>query len=178
MKKRVVGISLVLVLLIGAGALTYALADGWGRHEPGRHGSRFGHGIMRMLRGLELSDDQKAQISGTLMAARKTAIVSGAQLSVAHMELHEALLQDEVDEAAVEKLKEQIKALQGELLDSRVQTHQSIHGILTPEQRKQARTLFLEKMDDKLEGRFHHGRRSERFHGDGEGRQHGQGQRH
>lgn len=133
---------------------------------------------MRMLRALDLSDDQKEQVGSALMTAHKTTIVSRAQLRVARLELHEALLQDAVDDAAVEKLKEQIKTLQGDLLDNRVNMQQSISGILTPEQRSRARTVFLEWMGDGAEGQFHHRRgRHGRFHGDGEDRHHGPGRR-
>jgi Spy/CpxP family protein refolding chaperone len=183
MKRRVISITLALGLLIGAGALTCALADGWGRRGPGMHGgSMFGHGIMRMLRVLDLSADQKAQVGSTLMAARKTAIVSRAQLRVARLELHEALLQDAIDEATIGKLKERIQTLQGDLLDNRIKVQQSISRILTPEQRSKARTRFLEWMGAGPEGRFHHGRGDDdrghgRFHDDDEGHHHGPGYR-
>ncbi len=135
------------------------------------HGGRmFGHGIMRMLRALELSDDQKEQVSRALIEARKTSIVSRAQLRVARMELHETLLQDTVDDAAIGKLKEQIQSLQGALLDNRIKLQQSINRVLTSEQRSKARTMFLERMGDKSEGSFHHGRG---YHGRGHGRFHG-----
>ncbi|WP_089943035.1 Spy/CpxP family protein refolding chaperone [Candidatus Entotheonella palauensis] len=181
MKKRVISLTLVLGLLMGAGVLTYALADDWGRGRRGHgmHGGKmFGHGIMRMLRTLDLSDDQKEKVSSALMTARKTAIVSRAQIRVARMELHEALLQDSIDEAAIGKLKEQIKTLQGDLLDNRISVQQSISSVLTPEQRSKARTMFLERMSDKSEGSFHHGRSyygrgHGRYHGDGEGRPRG-----
>jgi len=178
MKKQIVSITLVLGLLIGAGVLSYASADDWDRRGFGMHGDRtFGHGIMRMLRTLELSDEQKAQVGSALMTARKTAIVSHAQLRVAHMELHEALLQHAVDDAAIGKLKEQIKTLQGDLLDNRVKAHQSISSVLTPEQRSKARTMFLEGMEDGGERPFHHRRGGHgRMHGEGEG-QHGPGHR-
>ncbi len=176
MKKRLISIVLVLGLLIGAGTLTYALADDWGRRKHGMHGGRtFGHGIMRMLRSLDLSDEQKEKVSSALMEARKTGIVSRAQLRVARMELHETLLQDSIDDAAVGKLKTQIQTLHGALLDNRIRTQRSISDALTPEQRSKARTLFLERMGDKSHGSFHrgrghHGRGHGRYHGDGEGR--------
>lgn len=182
MKKRVITATLALGLLIGTGALTYALADNWGRHGHGMHGGRmFGHDIMRMLRSLDLSDEQKEKISSTLMSARKTEIVSRAQLRVARMELHETLLQDSVDDTALQKLKEQIQTLQGTLLDNRIKTQQSISSALTSEQRQKARTLFLERMSDKSGGSFHYGRGHYgrghgRFHGDGEGHRRGPGQ--
>ncbi len=183
MKKRVASITLVLALLIGAGAATYALADDRGRRGHGMHGGgRYGHGIMRMLRALDLSDEQRDEVGNTLLNARKTSIVVRAQLRVARMELHQALLQDEVDSAAVAKLANQIKTLQSELLDIRIQVQQAINNILTPEQRGKARTMFLERMGGRSEGRFHHGRGYygrgyERFHGDGEDRPRGPGRR-
>jgi Spy/CpxP family protein refolding chaperone len=175
MKKRVISMALVLGLLIGAGALSDAFAEGRGRRGHGMHGDgMYGHGIMKMLRGLDLSDEQKEQVGSALMTARKTAIVSHAQLRVARMELHEALLQDSVDDATINKIKEQIKTLQGDLLDNRVQVQQSISRVLTPEQRSQARTMFLEWMGDGSEGSFHRRRGHHgRFHGDREGRHHG-----
>lgn len=179
MKKQVISITLVLGLLIGAGALTYALANDGARRGYGMHeGMGFGHGIMRMLRALELSDEQKEQVSSALMDARKTAIVSYAQLRVARMNLHEALLQDSVNDTEVNKIKEQIKTLQGELLDNRVKVQQSISRVLTPEQRSQARNMFLEWMSDSSEKGFHHrrghhGRGYDPFQDDEEGRHRG-----
>ncbi len=178
MKKRVISITLVLVLLAGAGvAGTYAVAGDWSRRGPGMHGAkRSGHGMMRMLRALDLSDEQKAKVGVAMKDARKRSIVARAQLRVARMELHDALFQDNVDEAAVKQLRDQMTGLQGELLDLRIAMQQSVHTVLTPEQRSKARTLFLERMIDHSEGRFHGGGRG--HHGRGYGRGHGDGEGH
>ena len=174
-KKQVISIALVVGLLIGAGVLTHALADDWGRRGHGMRGpGGFGHGVMRMLRALDLSDEQQEEVGGVLMEGRKAAIIARAQLRVARMELHEALLQDSIDEAAIGKLKEQIKTLQGALLDNRVKMQQSISSVLTPEQRREARGMVMEWMSERGKGEFrhhrgHHGRGHGRFHG-GDGR--------
>ena len=170
MKKRVISIALVVGLLIGAGVLTHALAGDWGRRGHGMHGKHGGHGMMRMLRALDLSDEQEDQVRSALVEARKIGIVSRAQLRVARMELHEALLQDSVDAAAVEQLKEQVKTLQGALLDNRVKAQQAISSVLTPEQRQEARSMVLEWMSERGKGKFHHRRG---HHRRGHGRYHG-----
>ena len=174
MKKRVISIALVVGLLIGAGVLTHALADDWGRRGHGMRGKHGGHGMMRMLRALDLSDEQEDQVRSALMEARKVSIVSRAQLRVARMELHEALLQDSIDAAAVEQLKAQVKTLQGALLDNRVKAQQAISSVLTPEQRQEARSMVLEWMSERGKGKFHHRRgHHRRGHGDGHDRYHG-----
>jgi Spy/CpxP family protein refolding chaperone len=170
MKKRVISIALVVGLLIGAGVLTRAMAGDWDRGGHGMHGKHRGHGMMRMLRALDLSDEQQEQVRSALVDARKTGIVSRAQLRVARMELHEALLQDSIDATAIEQLKEQIKTLQGALLDNRVKAQQAISSVLTPEQRQEARGMVLEWMSERPEGKFHHRRG---HHGRGHGRFHG-----
>ncbi len=179
MNKRVVGLTLVLVFLVGVGvAATHTMADDRGRrghramHMHG--GKRFGHGMMRILRALDLSDEQKEKVGVALMATRKTSIVARAQLRVARMELYDALSQDAIDEAAVKQLRDQIATLQGELLDARIAVHRSIHGILTPEQRSKARNMFLEHLGDASGGRFHGGGKGH-HDGRGHGRFHGGG---
>ena len=63
---------------------------------------------MRILKGLDLTDEQKASAREIMLAARKQAIPMRAELQVAQLELQELLVQDDVDRAAVDQHLDQI----------------------------------------------------------------------
>lgn len=159
MKKRMIGIGLAIALMLGSGlAATASLAQGWGGHGGHHmHGPRHhGRHLMRMLRGLDLTDEQKAKAREVMMGARKQAIPMRAELRVAQLELQDLLVQDEVDRAAVDQHIDQIGQLRQKLMRHRVDTRLKLHAMLTPEQRAKARTALMDHMTDGPQHGFHH----------------------
>ena len=160
MEKRMIGIVLAVALMLGSGlAATPSLARDWGDHDGHRrHGQRHhGRHWMRLLKGLDLTDEQKANAREIMLAARKQAIPMRAELQVAQLELQELLVQDDVDRAAVDQHLEQIGQLRQKLMRHRVDTRLKLHAMLTPEQRTKARTALIDRMVDGPPHGFHQG---------------------
>lgn len=158
MEKRIIGIVLAVAFMLGSSlAATPSLAQGWGDYDGHRmHGQRHhGRHLMRILRGLDLTDEQKANAREMMMAARKQAIPMRAELQVAQLELQDLLVQDDVDRAAVDQHLDQIGQLRQKLMRHRVDTRLKLHAMLTPEQRAKARTAFMDHMVDGPPHGFH-----------------------
>jgi periplasmic protein CpxP/Spy len=168
MEKRMIGIVLVVAFILGSSlAATPSLAQGWGDQDRHRmHGQRqHGRYLMRILKKLDLTDEQKANAREIMMAARKQAIPMRAELQVAQLELQDLLVQDDVDRAAVDQHLDQIGQLRQKLMQHRVATRLKLHAMLTPEQRAKARTAFIDHMVDgpphgtHRRGEYHRGAR-------------------
>lgn len=161
MEKRMIGVVLAVALMLGSGlTATPSLARDWGDHDGHRmHGQRHhGQHWMRILKELDLTDEQKAKAREIMMAARKQAIPMRAELQVAQLELQELLVQADVDRAAVDQHLDQIGQLRQKLMRHRVDTRLKLHAMLTPEQRAKAHTAFMDRMADGPPHGFHHRR--------------------
>lgn len=127
--------------------------EGWrGRH--GRRG-RHGHGLRRMARRLELTDEQVTAIRDVLRQARKKAIGLRAKARVARIELAELVLEPTVDEAKVDAKVEELLEVQGDRLRERTRTALAVRAVLTPEQAARADGM----LDRLLGGGRHRGHR-------------------
>lgn len=127
--------------------------EGWrGRH--GRRG-RHGHGLRRMARRLELTDEQLTAIRDVLRQARKKAIGLRAKARVARIELAELVLEPTVDEAKVDAKVEELLEVQGDRLRERTRTALAVRAVLTPEQAARADGM----LDRILGGGRHRGHR-------------------
>jgi periplasmic protein CpxP/Spy len=158
MEKRMIGIVLAVALMLGSGlAATPSLARSWGDHDGHRMHDQRHHGRhwMRLLRGLDLTDEQKANARDIIIAAHKQAILMRAELQVAQLELQERLVQDDVDRAAVDQHLDQLGQLRQKLMRHRVDTRLKLHAMLTPEQRAKARTALMDHMADGPPHGFH-----------------------
>lgn len=127
--------------------------EGWrGRH--GRRG-RHGHGLRRMARRLELTDEQVTAIRDVLRQARKKAIGLRAKARVARIELAELVSEPTVDEAKVDAKVEELLEVQGDRLRERTRTALAVRAVLTPEQAARADGM----LDRLLGGGRHRGHR-------------------
>lgn len=127
--------------------------EGWrGRH--GRRG-RHGHGLRRMARRLELTDEQVTAIRDVLRQARKKAIGLRAKARVARIELAELVSEPTVDEAKVDAKVEELLEVQGERLRERTRTALAVRAVLTTEQAARADGM----LDRLLGGGRHRGHR-------------------
>lgn len=158
MEKRIIGVVLAVALMLGSGlAATPSLARDWGDYAGHRmHGQRHhGRHWMRILRELDLTDEQTAKAREIMMAARKQTIPMRAELQVAQLALQDLLMQDDVDRTAVDQHLDQIGQLRQKLMRHRVDTRLKLHAMLTPEQRAKARTAFMDDMSDGPPHGFH-----------------------
>lgn len=135
----------IAALAIAAGA---ALAQGPGYgpgmgYGPGAMGG-YGYGYRNggALAALDLTDEQREKIL-TLQEQnrRKNWDVMG-QLRSEQFKLHGLYTADKVDANAVAEQQKKVDELRRQMIRSRVETHNQIEALLTPEQRKQFRQFM------------------------------------
>jgi Spy/CpxP family protein refolding chaperone len=146
-----------------------AVSAGFAQPQPGAGGSRgerrFGHGPghgygmgpfagLRMLRDLNLTDEQRQQIRDQFQKARDTGALK--QLMDARRALQDAVESPNLDEDNIRNLADQLGVAEGNAAVERAHLHQQILQILTDEQRQE-----LEKM--KAEAKQRMEERRERF---------------
>jgi Spy/CpxP family protein refolding chaperone len=90
--------------------------------------------MQRMQDRLGLSQEQASEIRGALQSRRDQMRGELQQLCEARAELRQLLARQDADPAAVKAVAERVKALQGAMLDQRVDTYLALRSKLTPEQ--------------------------------------------
>jgi Spy/CpxP family protein refolding chaperone len=141
MKRLTVSITIAAVLGLAAytmaGAQGPAGERGFGRSGPGGPGGP-GRAGMGMLRGLDLTDDQQAQIKAIHDAERdaRQAPPADAQL---HRQLQAEVFADSPDTQKLATLQEQILLAQAARLTTRLEVEQKVAQVLTAEQRVKVR---------------------------------------
>jgi Spy/CpxP family protein refolding chaperone len=88
----------------------------------------------RMKERLALSDQQAEQIQTLLNSQREQARAEIQALCEARVEMRRLLDQQSSDPAALKSAAERVKALQGKLLDRRIEAQIALRSQLTPEQ--------------------------------------------
>ncbi len=102
---------------------------------------------------LGLSDQQAQDIRASLKAARQDARADFQALCEARLEMRQLMAQQDSDPVAVKAAGERVKALQGRLLDRRLDTYLALRSKLTPDQ--WAKWVELRKeMGGHFRGRF------------------------
>lgn len=104
------------------------------RRGPGWRGG--GPGFA--LRGLDLTDEQRAQIRGIHESERQAQQGPPADVQL-HRELQAAVFADTPDAAKIAALEQQLVQAHSERLARRIAIQQKVAQVLTPEQRAQAR---------------------------------------
>ncbi len=90
--------------------------------------------LQRTKEKLGLGDDQTEQIRTTLQSRRDEARADFLALCQARVQLRQLLDQQNSDPSALKATADQIKALQGKLLDRRLDTVVALRSQLTPDQ--------------------------------------------
>jgi periplasmic protein CpxP/Spy len=134
-----------VVLTIGSIAVAQSAKDGRGDGQGGQgrrgawHGSRMrgGFGGDRLFARLNLTDDQKAKIKTTRQSFMESNKPLLDQLKAKRQELRQSSEGGRFNEAlATQKLTE-MAGLQAKLMGARIQLHQQMLSVLTPEQKTQ-----------------------------------------
>lgn len=101
-----------------------------------------GDRVMRRLQEkLGLTQEQANEIRGVIESQREQARADLRQLCDARLEMRQLLGRQDADPAALKDVAERVKALQGALLDRRVDAYLTLRSKLTPEQWEQWRAL-------------------------------------
>ena len=104
-----------------------------------------------MLRGLNLTDDQKAKVKGIFETSRANVEPIMASMKENHQKMDAATTNGAFDQAQVEALATEQGKLMAKLIVEREKTKSQIFAILTDEQKAKAtemRTKFEERMKD------------------------------
>ena len=159
---KLLGIALTSALALAS----TAVAQHEGRHRGGERGPQgegvgpMGHGgpmsQLRMLRELDLSDDQRQQVRALLEEVEATGVPE--RLREARESLHDAI-ESGADEASLRQLASQLGAVEGDAAVERARVQGRIQEILTAEQKKELEQL-KEQAKERME--MHRRQREER----------------
>jgi protein CpxP len=133
---RTMWTAVAAMILAAAVAIPVIAQPPQGGRGPGR-GPGAG-GLMPVLRGLDLTDAQREQITA-LTEQRRAAGDPGRNLMDLERQLQTAILADTPDQQKIEELKNSIAAASAQELAARIDLQSRIAQVLTPEQRAQAR---------------------------------------
>jgi protein CpxP len=133
--------SMMITAVLGLAAYTIAGAQG-PAPGPGFGGHGFergrGPGAARVLRGVELTDEQKAQIGAIREAAREARTGPPAEVQL-HRQLQTEIFAEAPDANTLAELQQQIVQAHAARLARQIEVEQRIAQVLTPEQRDQVR---------------------------------------
>ncbi|HEX6739670.1 MAG TPA: Spy/CpxP family protein refolding chaperone [Vicinamibacteria bacterium] len=125
-----------------AAASVYAVEGPGGEGHAGfRHGGRGWGGPMRMVRALNLTEEQRAQFKQLAEEHHKAQQPLREQAQALHQQLRQNLESGTPDAAAVGQLAIQAHAVEKQLHESRAQLMERFEGLLTPEQKAKLEEL-------------------------------------
>ena len=109
-----------------------------GGNGPGMMG---GYGAGGMFAALNLSDEQREKISAIQEAQRKKNWATMGEVRAEQFKLRGLYGADKLDADKLVAQQKKVDELRQQMLKSRVEAHNQIATVLTPEQRKQLRQL-------------------------------------
>lgn len=130
MKKATIAVLIVAVLGLAA-IFVVAQRGGFG----GKHGAMGGPGMGMPFRGLDLSDEQKAQVKQIMVASHEKLKPVFEALKANRDKLKEATKAGAFDEAAVTAIANEQGSLHAQMIVERQRTMSQIYAILTDEQK-------------------------------------------
>lgn len=161
MKKIIVSIIAVAVLATGAIFVFAQKSASKSAHSFGRgwgHGR--GNGVDKMLRGLDLTDEQKAKVKEIMVANRANFEPTMQAMKENHAKIRTLGSDGNFDEAQIEALAAEQGNLVAKMIVRKESVRAQIFAILTPEQKVKAaemRTKFEGKFEERMKNRENHG---------------------
>ena len=138
-------LSVVMTAVLGLAAFSLSNAQQGGENPAGGPRGRgpggpggFGRGGVAMLRGVDLTDEQKASIKAIHESERSARTGPPADLTV-RRELQAEIFADAPDAQKIATLQQQLVQAQGEHLAQELAVQQKVAAVLTPEQRATVR---------------------------------------
>ncbi len=160
--KKVTAIILTVVLTAMGALMIFGQdsTDNAGKKEFGRkghHGKR-GHrgGKGMMLRGLDLTDEQKAQVKQIMQTSRENTKSVREQMKANRQQLEAVSENGNFDQAQVQALAAQQGNLHAQMIVEKERVKSQIYQILTPEQKAKAAEMkasFKQKMQERRQKR-------------------------
>lgn len=158
-------LSIMMTAALALAAFTAANAQGPGRGPgfgfgPGGPGGP-GRGAMAVLRGLDLTDDQRTQIKAIREAAREARDTPPAGVPL-HRQIQAEIFADVPDTQTLATLQDQLIQAQAAQFAKRLEIEQKIAQVLTPEQRQQVRERLAQAPTRRSRGQDAAGKPGER----------------
>jgi periplasmic protein CpxP/Spy len=160
----IAAVSVLSIAVVSAAALSVPIALAQtgrmmrGGHERGGRGDR-GEGMHgMMLKGINLTDDQKAKVKQIGQTFRDSTQSLRQDLQTKQQALHQAAEGGTFDEASTTQKLTEMAGLQAKLMGERFKMQQAILSVLTPEQKTQ---LEQKRAEFKARWAERRGRKSE-----------------
>jgi periplasmic protein CpxP/Spy len=115
-----------------------------GRGGPGHVGRGFG-GPMAMLRQLDLTDEQRAQVRQVMDSHRDELRAIGERVMAAHGAQRAAVTAPQFDEQAVRTRAAELAAAEADAAVLQAKVHSEVFAVLTPEQQAKAAQLKAQR---------------------------------
>lgn len=154
MKKLTVAI--LSIVLVAMGAMFVFAQDGAGQKDGKRgFGKRGGHhrgGHGMMLRGLDLTDEQKAQVKTIMQSSRESSKPLREQMKANRQKLQTLSDSGNFDQAQVQALADEQGKLTAQMIVEKEKVKSQISAILTPEQKAKAAEMkaqFKQKREER-----------------------------
>lgn len=163
MKKLTAAI--LSIVLVAMGAMFIFAQDGAGQQDGKRGGGKRGHFGKRgggghggmMLRGLDLTDEQKTQIKAIRQTSRDTVKPLREQMKANRQKLAQLSESGTFDEAQVQAIAAQQGSISAQMIVERERVKSQIMGVLTPEQKAKAAEMkaqFQQKRQERMQKRM------------------------
>lgn len=158
MKKITAAILSIVLIAMGA-MFIFAQTTDKPEGKRGHFGKRGARGMM--FRGLDLTDEQKAQIKQITENSRATVKPIREQMKANRQELREITAGGSFDQARVQEIAARQGSLSAQMIVEKERVKSQIFQILTPEQKAKAAEM-KEKMKERFQNKMN------RRRGDGE----------
>lgn len=168
MKKILIAILSIVLVATGAMFIFAQQGANKGQTEFGKHGGKHGkrgggHGFF--LRGLDLTDEQKAQVKQIMEASRDKNKAVREQMKANHQKLDELTSNGAFDEAQVTAIANSQGALQAKMIVEKERVKSQIFAILTDEQKAKAAQM-KEQMKERFKNKMNKRQAAEEKSGD------------
>lgn len=156
---KIITATIFTTLLLGAAGTALAQDPEAGPAKQNRHHQRGGESIpavdqlMRAIKKLELSEEQKASIKDIMHGLKMETRPLAKEMRAGHEQLKELIKADSFDEAAVTALAEKEGALAAERLIVSSRAMSKVFAQLTDEQRAELETMAEERAEMRAEKR-------------------------
>jgi Spy/CpxP family protein refolding chaperone len=139
-----------MISIIASVALVFSIQDAEARHGRGgpMMGKRGGHGVMKALKTLNLTEQQEIQIQALKHEKEKQKLPLWQQLKKKRMELRDLWKAVNPSKNAIMAKHDEMEPLRKQMLEMKVDFRLSVLEVLTPEQR----TALSEIMDRECDG--------------------------
>ncbi|HSF17944.1 MAG TPA: Spy/CpxP family protein refolding chaperone [Vicinamibacteria bacterium] len=138
-------------LLVACALLTSMAVSAQQRGRGGSRGERHDFGPMRMLRELDLTEEQRQQVKTLFEQAAETG--AHKRLMEARRSLNEAVENGETDEGAIRQLGYQVGLAEGDAAIERARVRAQVMELLTEEQKNKLAQLEQQRRQERDERR-------------------------